>query len=349
MQEKAKNRIFYFDNLKFILIFLVVLGHFAEVIYSKYPFLTAVRYFIYMFHMPLFIFVSGIFSKSREYSLKKTFIRAAELFMWYTVVKLAIFVLEAVILGNPDYEFDFFTESGIPWYLLAMAFWTLTVPLIRKIPAAVILPLSLAVSAASGYFSELGDFLVLSRVLVFAPFFYCGYYCSREKAAKIGGLNKWVKIASAALLLVIFALIYKFSYIIKPTVGMMSGRNSYSVCNLGAEGAVYRLIYIAAAVLMSVLLMAAVPGKQRWYTALGGRTLQVYLIHALIFSVLFAFPWLLYEFVGDSLAKQLMLIPIAFVLTTALANETVKVGFDKVSSGFTGFLNKLFSLKSKEK
>ena len=53
------KRIYKFDNLKAILIFLVVFGHFLELVEGhKLLYLT-----IYSFHMPLFLFLSGYFAR----------------------------------------------------------------------------------------------------------------------------------------------------------------------------------------------------------------------------------------------------------------------------------------------
>ena len=52
-------RNYKFDNIKGILILLVVFAHFIEGISST----EYVYKFIYIFHMPLFIFVSGYFGK----------------------------------------------------------------------------------------------------------------------------------------------------------------------------------------------------------------------------------------------------------------------------------------------
>ncbi len=80
--------------------------------------------------------------------------------------------------------------------------------------------------------------------------------------------------------------------------------------------------------------MIAVTGKKRWYTVFGERTLQVYVLHAIIFVFLFAYPGVLRGYLGDSFVRQLSLIPIAFILTAALSNKGVKQVFDKVSACF---------------
>ena len=56
----GKTRIAYWDNLKGILIALVVLGHTGTALGDKW--LSV----IYAFHMPLFVFVSGYFSRKKD-------------------------------------------------------------------------------------------------------------------------------------------------------------------------------------------------------------------------------------------------------------------------------------------
>ena len=52
----------YFDNLKGILILLVVIGHFILPMDKTRP-VWSIFYIIYLFHMPMFAMVSGYFSK----------------------------------------------------------------------------------------------------------------------------------------------------------------------------------------------------------------------------------------------------------------------------------------------
>lgn len=58
----TRERDYFFDNLKAVLIYLVVLGHFLLPIRGANP-LVEVKRLIYVFHMPLFVFVSGYFAK----------------------------------------------------------------------------------------------------------------------------------------------------------------------------------------------------------------------------------------------------------------------------------------------
>ena len=60
---KLKERIYYWDNLKFILIAFVALGHFVEVQINDFSNFKGAFLFIYLFHMPLFVFITGFFLK----------------------------------------------------------------------------------------------------------------------------------------------------------------------------------------------------------------------------------------------------------------------------------------------
>src|SRR5690606_8207293 len=57
------KRDYYFDNAKFILIFLVVFGHLIQSYIDSNSFFSALYKLLYTFHMPAFILVSGYFAK----------------------------------------------------------------------------------------------------------------------------------------------------------------------------------------------------------------------------------------------------------------------------------------------
>ena len=60
------KRDLYWDSLKFVLIFFVVYGHIIAH-YSELSRINMATYnYIYLFHMPLFVFVSGRFSHIRD-------------------------------------------------------------------------------------------------------------------------------------------------------------------------------------------------------------------------------------------------------------------------------------------
>ena len=74
---QKQERVYLWDNLKFFLIFLVVLGHFASAYYNRVgaDILKSIYSFIFAFHMPAFFFVMGLFAKKtvngKEFPYKK--------------------------------------------------------------------------------------------------------------------------------------------------------------------------------------------------------------------------------------------------------------------------------------
>src|SRR5699024_3219271 len=53
----------YFDNAKFIFIFLVVFGHMIQPFIQESAAVNTFYMWVYTFHMPAFIFLSGFFAK----------------------------------------------------------------------------------------------------------------------------------------------------------------------------------------------------------------------------------------------------------------------------------------------
>lgn len=51
----------YFDNAKLFLMILVVFGHFLQPFANDHPLYNDLYYFIFTFHMPAFILISGFF------------------------------------------------------------------------------------------------------------------------------------------------------------------------------------------------------------------------------------------------------------------------------------------------
>lgn len=60
-----RERSSLFDNMKVILIVLVVFGHSLEEISLEHGY-AVMRAWIYSFHMPAFVFISGFFSKDMK-------------------------------------------------------------------------------------------------------------------------------------------------------------------------------------------------------------------------------------------------------------------------------------------
>lgn len=108
--NNVSKRLYKWDNLKALLIFLVVVGHLIDRANQKSDLLMKINYWIYMFHMPAFIFVSGLFSKNtiRNKDFRKSF----RYLKWFFILKI-IFLI-STFLSSGSLSFSFLTESGLP-------------------------------------------------------------------------------------------------------------------------------------------------------------------------------------------------------------------------------------------
>lgn len=63
---EIKQRESYWDNIKGLLILLTVFAHILFQLQDNSPFINGTVDYIYMFHMPAFVYVSGYFGKSER-------------------------------------------------------------------------------------------------------------------------------------------------------------------------------------------------------------------------------------------------------------------------------------------
>lgn len=70
MLNRTNDHIALWDNLKFLLILLVVVGHFADFFTAESNSFRALFLFIYSFHMPMFFFISGLFFSEKKNRIK---------------------------------------------------------------------------------------------------------------------------------------------------------------------------------------------------------------------------------------------------------------------------------------
>lgn len=280
------NRIYYFDNLKFLLILLVVIGHYVDPFSETCPIYKSVYLFIYTFHMPLFIFITGFFSKS---SMKKEggfqFGRVISFFILYAGLSYLIYFIEFYMDGR-DVTYDILSTPNSSWYLLACCFWYLMIPVLGNIKPVITLPLLVAIAILAGYTDLVGDFLVLSRVLCFAPFFMAGYYISKKRVIKITSVHWIFRLLAFAALAAVFIILVKYQDYFLQFRGLLTSRNSYAIFESADDGAFYRAIWFVTATVLSYCFMLIVPKRKLFFTKLGENTLQTYIWHLLILRLL---------------------------------------------------------------
>ena len=159
----GRERVAIWDNLKFLLIAFVVIGHFTEA-HLEVDFYKSVFLFIYSFHMPLFIFISGLFHNN-----EKVVKNISKYLALYIIMKIAYFLIKLIF--HQKASFSLLEESGIPWFMFALAMFSLLTYLFRTINSKFLLIMAIVIACFAGYDTTIGDQFVLSRIIVFYPFY----------------------------------------------------------------------------------------------------------------------------------------------------------------------------------
>lgn len=320
MEALKAQRSCKWDILKFILIFLVVLGHGVDYFTGASEFMRSLFIFIYTFHIPVFIFVSGLFAKNTVN--QKRYDKMLGYLLLYFVIKLYPFLYRNLTGGKSG--INLWVESGIPWFMFALFAFYLTTVALRRLPSGAVLAVSVILGCAAGYFSFIGDFLVLSRIIVYYPFFFLGYCFDRDKVESFCAERKH-KIAAAAVIIVFLVIVFTkigSIYWLRP---LLTGRNPFSA--LGAYkdfGFLIRIVYYAVVFLVGGSVVVITPNKTPFGICerLGQRTLAVYGLHYVVF-------YLLYEKFGlaSDMSGQWLVLPVSVAATLFFSLEIFNKAF----------------------
>lgn len=291
----TKERDYFFDNIKAVLIFLVVLGHFLLPIHEEGNVLVLIKRLIYVFHMPLFVFVSGYFSKRIYKDGKYNFEKILYLIKAYILFVVAIQAVYAISGFRSFREINFFSQSGAPWYLFAMIAWYLLIPLIRKFKPLPVIMVNIVLALAAGFFKNVGDFLCLSRILVFGPFFFLGYYMEQPVLEK--ALHPAYKKNVTAAALFICEGILLTGAKMKDELGMVYENISYYELDRLWEGPFVRLALMIAAFMISWAILFYIPREKTAISFIGQRTMPIYMLHRILRDVLMFAG--IYDYLGD--------------------------------------------------
>lgn len=283
--ENSPGRDARLDNAKFILIALVVIGHAIEPLTDYGP-SGALYYWIYFFHMPAFIMISGYLSRSFDASSK----RVERLFLSLAVPYLIFWTLHQTFYavergGLPD-TLSILKPTWTLWFLVALFVWRLTVPVWQRLRWPVAISLAISLFATT---TDLGTTLSLGRVLSLLPFFVLGLSLRREHFAHLDRL--WVRICSVLVLLVMAVVAVPVSD--RLSRDWLFWRDSLTDRDIDPlmPSIFIRLIFMGIALAMTFAILALTPKRRTWFTSLGTYTLFVYLGHSVVLLMLKASPW----------------------------------------------------------
>lgn len=306
----------YFDNGKFFLILLVIFGHLLAPFREENYFIYNLYLFIYSFHMPAFIFISGFFSKSfsnKKNQLNNNFYK----FIIPYIVFQLIYSFFYWITGIKDsMSFNLIIPNWSLWFLVSSFFWQISLYFFSKLKSGIGISISILMSLLIGYVPFIGEELTLQRTFVFLPFFLIGYYFKKESIDLFKN-SKWKKWFSLTLP-ILFSIIYFTSDINKY---FFFGSKPYEdFLNIVELGPSVRLFSLILGIIGLIGFFSLVPLDHYTFTKLGRNTIIVYLFHGFFVRLLrlIDFPYYLNN---SYILVILILFIISIFLVIILSNK----------------------------
>lgn len=272
-----QKRIYYFDNLKGVLILLVVAGHFIEHSWSVYTGHLSLWIMlwtcIYSFHMPAFSMVSGYFlGKSSRNPLKKI---PKVLFLYF--LSCLLYTLRNVYHGK-----RFRLRPEIPrygmWYLLFLAYAYVLVLLLRKLRAWIAISLAFLAALAAGFFPQIAGNWGIGQTFFFMPYLIIGFYAPLDHIALLSRKHRKIVLP---LFLLCMAGLSVFTKVPGFSRSFFRGSDSaYLVLFDDAwKGLLVRSCVYLLGLFLIFLLLGLIPEKKTPFALVGRHTLLILMVH----------------------------------------------------------------------
>ncbi|WP_082462239.1 acyltransferase family protein [Agromyces sp. Leaf222] len=285
-RPQTRRRVPLWDNARWIAITLVVIGHGILPLIAESDSAYSVYLFIYSFHVAVFVTVSGYFAKSGPPNAKA-------LRQIMTDIVFPFFIFETIwslikwLLGG-EFALDFTTASWTLWFLIALAVWRIVLPYLVLLRYPLII--AILISIGAGYTETIDSTLALSRTLGMLPFFVFGWKLRQWQVT-----DRWLDLRPAvawrwrAGAIALLGVVLAFMPATIETLRDLKLRRfmlydeSYQAIGYDEpwSGGI-RLVLLLTAMLLTVAFLLLMPRGKHWFTAFGGATMYIYLLHTFV-------------------------------------------------------------------
>ena len=318
MLDSQKPRIFKYDNVRLLAIVLVVIGSFAGEFTARSDMFRSWFIFVSSFNAPLFIFLSGLFTKEFKDGVKPDNYRLSFYFGLGLVLKVIIYLMRR--WNGDDVHIDFFRGDTMEWYLFVIVMYAVTMYVLRRVNMYVVMGLSLVLGTLAG-FAPIGDELYLMRYFVFLPFYAAGYYLTPAKVRRFSHRTN-VKLAGIGFMMLYFIICFRLRDSMYPLRELFIGNVRYAGVPIDGCTFYHRLLCYGISTVLVISVVAMMPNRKfPVLTKMGRNTLGVYFWHVPIVLLLWHFGILSItrlKMLGDPLWKYVVLSA-AVVVALALS------------------------------
>lgn len=285
------------DNIRFLLILLVVFAHFMELFPGS---ITLSLYkIIYSFHMPAFLFLTGYFAR---FDSKKI---TANLLYPYILFQIIYQVFDTVVIQQETaITLQFGKPYWLLWYLLTAFCYYLIIPMIDNDSLKnriLILGICVAISLLAGFDTSIGYYGSLARTFSFLPFFVSGYYFSHQNTTVLK--PQWLLPCSVLLILATLKLITNSPLITKKIL-----YGSYSYEQAGYNPLIKALLLLIGFAWITFLISTIPDKKLPIISTLGQNTIAIFLLHGFIVKLVKKYELFIHTEIQNLLSALLLTI-----------------------------------------
>lgn len=266
-------RVPLWDNARWIAITLMVVGHAILKLIGESDPAYAMYLFIYAFHVPIFVAVSGYFARSGPPGTRQLQRLLTDIAFPYVIFE-TIWTCVRWLLGG-RFSLDYSTASWTLWFLLALLVWRIILPYLVMLRYPLLI--SIVLSIGAGYIDHIDSTFTLSRTIGLLPFFVFGWKLRQWKLTE-----RWLTLSTASIwkwrsgALALFASVY---LVIAVNIEVLralkvrrfllydEGYSLFGYSEFWAGGIRLGFMILAFALIVAFLLL--VPRRATWFTPLG--------------------------------------------------------------------------------
>lgn len=305
----------YFDNLRGFLILCVIVGNSLEYIYQTAIDIHYLVLFIYLFHMPLFTFISGYFCKKSKRTTQEKVIATVKLYLFSQIF---YHLFNKIILKGTS-NFELLKPNWTLWYLFALTFWYILSDYIHNYKKAFII--SIIISLFLGFDKTIGPYASSSRIFFFLPFFIAGFAFDKDIL-----LEKYKKYTLHISLLVFIVLGTLFTIKDITYVELFFEYTYYtSYTSSSIFPFLIRIFHYVGAFVIGAFILLIFPNKNIFLSWIGRDSLILYISHAAIIQTLTIKPILRYSNIIEFILSEMFIIVVILLFTYLYRKSKIKL------------------------
>lgn len=331
----AKERNHLFDNLKGLMLILVAVGHILDpYIVEQDSLYRYLMQYIYLFHMPMFAFVTGYFSKNTEKGRATAVQNVLVPYLFWQILYIGV-ALASIALHLANYNVSVFHPSILLptsplYYLLCVFVWKLIATDLKKMGFVRAIILSVVSGALISTIANEEFHIGWGATLSLMIFFVLGLYCTPEHIEKI---RRIPHIAAVAVLLLAIIPATQLPYCFRNV------RFTYASVGLSnGMGILYRLLFFAIAIVMILAFINLFSAKRTPLAPIGENAILVYAGSSFASPTLYLLIAGIFSLDANPAVNLICMVLFSILLTRFCAMNWIKRIYDWIMGHITHFL-----------